>query len=62
MAALPLTGKPVLIRSSEEKATLMAVIHSLDTTTRGSVWVKMLTVDKKAGGGTNKLRETQKEQ
>ncbi len=45
MAVLPLTGKPVLIRSSE-KATMTAVIHSLHSVARVSVWVKMQTLDK----------------
>lgn len=45
MAVMSLTGKPVLIRSSE-KTTLMAVIHSLDSAALISAWVKMQTVDK----------------
>lgn len=60
MAVLLLTGKPVLIRSSE-KATLMAIIHSLD-----SVWLNGSDISlgqdansgENAGGRTNQPRET----
>lgn len=60
MAVLPLTGKPVLIRSSE-KATMMVVIHSL-----GSVWLNGSDISlgqdansgENAGGSTNQPKET----
>lgn len=50
MAVLPLTGKPVLIRSSEK-----AVIHSLD-----SVWLSGsdISFGQDANSGENQPRET----
>jgi len=57
MAVLSLTGKPVLIRSSE-KATLMAVIHSLDSVALILVLGQDANSGQNAAGGTNQPRET----